>query len=99
MPVVQERPLLAACAHDQADRDARDHALSLGASGRGTMIARRFCLWRSRSLRGKVSQERLAKPQLCFIGPPVCRGGPVRSPSLVSAPAAREGGGAVLLPL
>ncbi len=32
---VQERPPRAACAHDQADRNARDHALRLGASGRG----------------------------------------------------------------
>jgi hypothetical protein len=32
MPVVQEGPLRAAGAHDQADRDAGDHALSVGAS-------------------------------------------------------------------
>ena len=35
MPVVQEGPIRAARPHGQADRDARDHALSLGASGRG----------------------------------------------------------------
>jgi hypothetical protein len=35
MPVMQEEPLRAARAHDQAERDARDHALPLGASGRG----------------------------------------------------------------
>jgi hypothetical protein len=35
MPVLQEGPLRAAGAHDQADRDARDHALQMGAPGRG----------------------------------------------------------------
>ncbi len=35
VPIVQEGPLSAAGAHDQTDRNARDHALSLGASGRG----------------------------------------------------------------
>src|SRR5258708_19445457 len=34
MPVVQERAILAARAHDQAHPRARDHALRLGASGR-----------------------------------------------------------------
>jgi hypothetical protein len=29
-------------AHDQADRDARDHALQMGSSGRGTL---RTCVW------------------------------------------------------
>src|SRR6266436_1158238 len=33
MPVMPEGPLCAAGAYDQADRDARDHAVSLGASG------------------------------------------------------------------
>jgi len=33
MPIVSERPLRAASAHDQADGDARDHALQMGASG------------------------------------------------------------------
>jgi hypothetical protein len=33
MPVMPEGPLRAAGAHDQADGDAGDHALSLGASG------------------------------------------------------------------
>jgi hypothetical protein len=37
MPVMPEGPLRAAGAHDQADRNARDHALPVGASGRGTM--------------------------------------------------------------
>ncbi len=37
MPVMPEGPLRAAGAHDQADGDARDHALSLGASGRGAV--------------------------------------------------------------
>src|SRR5258707_5775691 len=32
MPIVRKRPLRAVGAHDQADRDARDHALPLGAS-------------------------------------------------------------------
>jgi hypothetical protein len=37
MPIMQERSLRAAgAAHDPADRNARDHALLLGASGRGT---------------------------------------------------------------
>jgi hypothetical protein len=35
MPVVQETAKRAARTPDQADRDARDHALRLGASGRG----------------------------------------------------------------
>jgi hypothetical protein len=39
MPIMQEGPLRAAGAHDQADRDARDHALQVGASGRGTVRA------------------------------------------------------------
>jgi hypothetical protein len=39
MPIVQERPLRAAGAHDQADRNARDHAISLGASGRRNGLA------------------------------------------------------------
>jgi hypothetical protein len=34
MPVMPEGPLRAAGAHDQADRNARDHALRLGASRR-----------------------------------------------------------------
>src|SRR5713226_3813083 len=33
MPIMQERPLRAAGAHDQADARARDHALSVGSSG------------------------------------------------------------------
>jgi len=33
----QERPLRAAGAHDQADRDTGDHALRLGAPGRGAV--------------------------------------------------------------
>jgi hypothetical protein len=40
MPVVPERPLRAAGARGQADRDARDHALQMGASGRGEVTAR-----------------------------------------------------------
>src|SRR5712671_1475410 len=35
-PVVQEGPIRAACAHDQVDSRARDHAVCLGASGRVT---------------------------------------------------------------
>ena len=35
MPIVPEGPLRAVGAHDQADRDARDPAVSLGASRRG----------------------------------------------------------------
>src|SRR6266849_1792363 len=42
MSIVQERPPRAACAHDQADRNARDHALRLGASGRGEVRRRVF---------------------------------------------------------
>jgi hypothetical protein len=34
VPVVPEGALCATGAHDQTDRDARDHALSMGASGR-----------------------------------------------------------------
>jgi hypothetical protein len=41
MPVVQEGAIRAARAYDQADRDARDHALCLGASGRGEVTVRR----------------------------------------------------------
>jgi hypothetical protein len=37
MPVMQEGPLRAAGAYDQADRDAGDHALSVGSSGRGSV--------------------------------------------------------------
>src|SRR3954454_3561810 len=33
MPVMQEGPLRTARTHDQADRDARDRALPVGASG------------------------------------------------------------------
>jgi hypothetical protein len=39
MPVLQEGALCAACAHDQVDRDAGDHALQMGASGRGAVSA------------------------------------------------------------
>ena len=39
MPIVPEGSLCAAGAYDQADRDARDHAVSLGASGRGAVRA------------------------------------------------------------
>jgi hypothetical protein len=35
MPVMQEGPIRAARARDQTDPRARDHALRLGASGRG----------------------------------------------------------------
>src|ERR1700730_14469240 len=35
MPLMPKRPLRAAGAHDQANRDAGDHAVRLGASGRG----------------------------------------------------------------
>jgi CspA family cold shock protein len=42
MPVVQKGPLCAAGAHDQADRDAGDRALQVGASGRGAVRGRRF---------------------------------------------------------
>jgi hypothetical protein len=50
MPVVQERPLRAARAHDQADGDARDYALSLGASRRGAvsllgLLRAQFSAW------------------------------------------------------
>ena len=34
MSVIQEGQICAAGAYDQADRDARDHAVRLGASGR-----------------------------------------------------------------
>lgn len=34
-----EGPLRSAGAHDQADRGPRDHALQVGASGRGAVIA------------------------------------------------------------
>ena len=34
MPVIQERAMRAARAHEQADGSARDHALGVGASGR-----------------------------------------------------------------
>jgi hypothetical protein len=37
MPIVQEGPLRAAGAHDQADRDGGNHAVSVGASGRGAV--------------------------------------------------------------
>jgi hypothetical protein len=43
MPVVQERPLRAAGAHDQADRDTRDHALQVGASKRGAVSCDAIC--------------------------------------------------------
>jgi hypothetical protein len=41
MPVMPEGPLRAAGAHDQADRDRGDHALQVGASGRGEVRARK----------------------------------------------------------
>jgi hypothetical protein len=37
MPVVQEGALCAARSHDQADGEARDHVLPLGASRRGAV--------------------------------------------------------------
>jgi hypothetical protein len=37
MPVLPEGPVCAARAYDPLDRDARDRALSVGASGQGTM--------------------------------------------------------------
>ncbi len=39
MPVLPEGSLCAAGAHDQADRDAGDHAVQVGASGRGAVKA------------------------------------------------------------
>jgi hypothetical protein len=39
MPIVQEGPPRAASAHDQTDRKARDYAVQMGTSGRGTLIA------------------------------------------------------------
>jgi hypothetical protein len=41
MPILQEGPLCAAGAFDQTHRNARDHALRLGASGRGEVTVRR----------------------------------------------------------
>jgi hypothetical protein len=38
--IVQERPLRAAGAHDEADREAGDHASQMGASGRMSMTVR-----------------------------------------------------------
>ncbi len=43
MPVMPNAAILAAGAHDQADRNARDHALRLGVSGRGAVTVRLFC--------------------------------------------------------
>jgi len=40
MPLMPQGPARAAGAHDQADREARDHALSVGASGRGEVASR-----------------------------------------------------------
>jgi hypothetical protein len=40
MPVMSEGPLRTTCAHAQADRNARDRALPLGASERGTLISK-----------------------------------------------------------
>src|SRR5882762_10233728 len=39
MSVMQERPLRAAGAQDQADGDPGDHVVSVGASGRGTVTS------------------------------------------------------------
>jgi hypothetical protein len=38
MSVMQEGPIRAAGPHDQADGNTRDHALQMGASGRGTVV-------------------------------------------------------------
>jgi hypothetical protein len=40
MPILQEGPLCAARSHDQVDRDAGDHAVSVGASGMRSAKAR-----------------------------------------------------------
>jgi hypothetical protein len=37
MPIMSVRPPRATGAHDQADRNAGDHALQVGASGRGAL--------------------------------------------------------------
>jgi hypothetical protein len=37
IPIMQDAPLCAAGAPDQADRDPGDHALQMGASGRGAV--------------------------------------------------------------
>jgi hypothetical protein len=42
MPILQKGPLCAAGAHDQVDRDARNHAVSKGASGGGGEVSPRF---------------------------------------------------------
>ena len=42
MSIMQKGPLGAARAHDQADGDARDSALQVGASERGGVKAGRF---------------------------------------------------------
>jgi hypothetical protein len=58
MPIMQEGPLRAARAHDQANGNARDHTLLLGASGRGTLTGSRsvYC---ERSVLGlRVSRNR-----------------------------------------
>src|ERR1700694_4852964 len=57
MPILQERPLCAARAHDQADRDAGDHALCLGPFA---MSARR---WNAGSINGR-------DPLRLFVSPP-----------------------------
>src|ERR1700682_948625 len=44
MSIVQEGPRRAAGAYDQADRDAGDHALSVGSSGRGS-VSSRLSFW------------------------------------------------------
>ena len=56
MPVLQEGPLCAAGAHDQADSDAGDHARQVGASGRGEV--------RGRAVRsGRASTEGRCSPE------------------------------------
>jgi hypothetical protein len=40
MPVMQEGPLCAAGAHDQADCDPGDHAVPVGSPGRGKVMFR-----------------------------------------------------------
>src|SRR4029077_6879987 len=71
MPGRPQGPLRAPGAHDQADRDARDHALSLGASGRGAVRAR---YWNvhcpARAVRaGATLRQRLAASISASVAP------------------------------
>jgi hypothetical protein len=57
MPVMPERSLRAPGPHDKTGRNARDHALQVGASGRGGVRPLRVSRGRAAGKRGPPAQR------------------------------------------